>query len=495
MRLALGPRAVARRAACATLVLDLLGPAAIRAQSPHPLLASIPEGTVVELGPYTCASPAGEDPDACDKITDYSGMVYDGARHRLLMFGGGHATVFTDTISAFDFDTLSWRDLYQPTDCASMSAGNLDLDRGAWLRGPSGPYPRPYSTHTYDLLGVVGNEFIMASSGSGRGGCAPTVASPSGGDGYIASGRVAHYDLVAGTWRFTPVERFFLPSMELDPTSGHMLLVGRDLGLALYDPVLGTLDESVPDAGEGDMGLDGGLVYFPPTDRFYYFGARDSSPTVGVWEVVLDRASPSRSTVTRLSPDGTPPSNRRGWAYDSASEVIGGGISAGEFFAFDPVRGAWLAERMTAASGAVPSEPAFQALAYDPIDNVYVFLAGPAFDKRTYAYRYRGGVPARPDGGLTGGDGGTPSVLPDGGGSSSSDGGGPRLDGSPRSARDGASEADDRVAGGCSCIAWSGGHRPGRESSTLAVLALLLRAARGGRRGSAPRGCRRSPSR
>src|SRR4051794_23416616 len=56
--------------------------------APNPRLAGIADGTAIDLGKFTCSSPAGEDPTSCHQMTDYSGFVYDPKNHQMLAFGG-----------------------------------------------------------------------------------------------------------------------------------------------------------------------------------------------------------------------------------------------------------------------------------------------------------------------------------------------------------------------------------------------------------------------
>jgi hypothetical protein len=53
------------------------------------------------------------------------------------------------------------------------------------------------------------------------------------------------------------------------------------------------------------------------------------------------------------------------------------------FYAFDPRTGQWSSETI---QGGSPGTQSFHALAYDPIDNVFIFITN---DRRTWAYRYR----------------------------------------------------------------------------------------------------------
>ena len=134
------------------------------ARQPNTQLTPLADNAALDLGTFPCTRPASDGYN-CAQVTDYSGLVYDCKGHRLLMFGGGHATTFTDTIFSFDFATLTWSELYPPTPCTSavMSMSNFDRANAMWRTGPAGPYPRPISRHTYDLLAYVPtlNEFLI----------------------------------------------------------------------------------------------------------------------------------------------------------------------------------------------------------------------------------------------------------------------------------------------------------------------------------------------
>jgi hypothetical protein len=354
---------------------------------PHPTLVGLADNTSINLGALTCTPPEGED-GYCERVTDYSGLVYDGRNHQLLMFGGGHSTTMTDAVFAFDLATsLAWRELYLPTPCDRMVAGNLDDALGAWLAGTSGPYPRPLSAHTYDLLGFapVQNDFVLL----GRmftGGYCNTVGNDIGGP-------IAHYSLTAGTWTFSsdPVSgdvQSGIAATEYDPISGLFVSLGPH-GLYTYDPatrdatwVGDALDDSSGNPADlGSLGYAEHLTYFPPNDTFYYFirGA-----PVGVFALALDRADFTQSTLDIVAANGPSSDHSEpGYAFDGVNHIIGGGVLDNVFYAFDPLTATWSAHTM---QGGQPGSVAFHALAYDPVNNVFVFVSE---DFDTWAYRFR----------------------------------------------------------------------------------------------------------
>src|SRR5262249_50009604 len=111
-------------------------------QTVHPMFSSFPDNTAVDLGAYTCKKPAG-DTTACQGITDYSTFVYHPGIHKLLMFGGGHATTFRDDVDVFDFSSLTWGHGDVSTPCTDMTKENQTA-YGTWATTG-----HPHSRHTY----------------------------------------------------------------------------------------------------------------------------------------------------------------------------------------------------------------------------------------------------------------------------------------------------------------------------------------------------------
>ena len=144
--------------------------------TPNPKLAALADNTALDLGALNLESPEGEGEESANRVTDYSGMVYDPHNHRILMFGGGHATTYTDAIYAFNFNTLAWKALYKPTPQKFYKPENLE--KAFWKTGGEGPYPRPAARHTYDLLIVPDHrkEFLLLRNGGGPSSVAPASA-------------------------------------------------------------------------------------------------------------------------------------------------------------------------------------------------------------------------------------------------------------------------------------------------------------------------------
>jgi hypothetical protein len=359
---------------------------------PNPTLTPIADNTVLDLDKYTCSAVSGEDTSDCRKMTDYSGFVYDAGNHQMLAFGGGHATTMNDSVVALPLDgALAWKSLYEPTPCSSMTPANLDSALGAWKAGPSGPYPRPLSAHTYDFLGVAvaQNEFILLGRSFTGGSCS--------GVGNDEKGPIAHFSLTAQAWTFsadTTTVSFSgnMSGTEFDPVGGFFVSLGQT-GLSTYDPVARTMRhvaDTLPSAGGtavdmGALSYANHLVYFPPQDTFYFF-ARGTP--VGTYALKLDRAKLDQSTLDTVTTQGpTSPHQEPGYDYDSHNAIIGGGVNAGTFYAFDPATKTWTS---SVVAGGTPGTQAFHALGYDPVNNVFVFVTDYASGQHTWAYRYKG---------------------------------------------------------------------------------------------------------
>jgi hypothetical protein len=369
---------------------------------PNARFASLADNTAVDLGSFNQTVPwvEGNASYHISGVTDYSGFVYDADNHRMLMFGGGHATVFTDAIYAFDFQTLRWAPLYTATPVSWLVLSNLDRTLGAWKAGPSGPYPRPISRHTYDLLAAPRGlgQFIVLASPNGGGGFAEMGTG--GSDPYFLAGAVAHYGFAAGAWSFSgwpgdqfPHYGFTYPACEVDPVSGKILIVGR-AGIHVYDPVsrakAWVVDNLNRNAFGGDVGYANHLVYYPPNRKMYYFNRNSSS----VWELTIDRADFSRSTLVRMATTGSPPPpGELGYDYDAVNQVIGGGVTGNRFYVFDPRTASWSSH---AIQGGFPGNQAFHALGYNPVDNVFLFITDLGSGARTWAYRYKNGTTPAP---------------------------------------------------------------------------------------------------
>jgi hypothetical protein len=359
----------------------------------HPALSALPANTAHDLGPYQCTAVEGENPEQCRLVTDYSGMVYDPKRHRMVVFGGGHASTNYDGLNTLDLNTLRWVEEYPPTPCSAIVRTNFDYATGAWRSGPAkGPYPRPAARHTTDQLIIVGDELIMLAGVEGNGRCSslPQYTSYD----FTAPPRATHYDFRTKTWTFHQVGGGVdWPGAAYDPPSNKIILLNQ-VGLEIYDPVAKTKVRAIDLAGtrvikdeQGNLlqnllRYNNNLVYYPPNQRHYYF----EFVTQRVYELNLNRSDFTKSTITRVDTTGAaPPALPIGYAYDPVNKLIGGGPIQNVFYAFDPASKSWASRPV---KGGTPGSIAFHAIDYDPVNNVFIFITDHASGKRTWAYRY-----------------------------------------------------------------------------------------------------------
>ena len=361
-------------------------------------LSALQANTAIDLGAYRCTDAKGEAVGMCGFVTDFSGMVYDAKRQQTVLFGGGHAATNYNAINTLPSSSLRWSEEYPPMTASTMMASNYDYALGAWVRGSDGgPYPRAAARHTEDLMNVVGDDLILL--GVVEGNAHGTASGDTTEKLFRSSARIAHYNFVSKTWVFanTPGIGDWAASA-YDPVSGKIIILGSST-LSVYDPTAKTLQTAINLTGRsgvahikhGDgnpfaqnpLRYNNNLVYFPPTQKMYYF----EHFTGSVYEVDLNRADFSASTVTLLDTTGTPPpAVEVGYGYDTVNHVIGGGPVNNVFYIFDPATKAWSGQKV---QGGSPGSVAFHALDYDSANNAFIFITDKASGRRTWAYRYK----------------------------------------------------------------------------------------------------------
>lgn len=347
---------------------------------PNPKLTALAANTALDLGAFKVESPEGEGEGSANRVTDYSGMTYDPHNHRVLLFGGGHATTWTDTIYAFDFETLQWSSLYKPTPSKFYKLENHD--RAFWKAGGEGPYPRPIGRHTYDLLIVPPDraELLMLRSGTGPSGVAPGI-------GYIG-GACGAYSFEKNAWEMFDPTPFggYGGAAEYDPVS-KKVIGSQGQGVFVFDPETRKSSKILDDISDKFKVsvYSGTMMYCPLDTHIYAIPAK-----MFVWRLELDRQDFKKSKIVKLEPSGeAPPERECAFVWDDTNKLFVGNIEGGKAHAYDPARNAWLTQ---AIQGVEATGTIFHCQAYDPVNNVHLFIGSDPknkYGKKTFAYRWK----------------------------------------------------------------------------------------------------------
>lgn len=335
--------------------------------------STLAPGFARNIGTYASGLPGST------AITDYSGIKYDPIGNRMCFFGGGHGPSQETDIRVLDMQTLEWSSLYPSTPRSDMTAANGDSDYGRWKSTN-----QPYARHTYNMTGVFERRFYMFAW-YGQPDHLPGPLPPYG-------GRVCWYDFDARRWSYSRYASSETPwdyyaAAVLDPVSKHFLIAGyaREASpgfIWIYDPT--TDDHFKGPAFPPEVGYAHALVYFPPDDRFYALQSDGR-----VWKIALDRRNLALSTIVAVNVGGSPPprSARCAFAFDSVNRRIGGNISEGIYYAFDPATQLWSTRAIRVESGStgIPDQ-VFHCLAFDPASGCFACLS-PSGTATTWIYR------------------------------------------------------------------------------------------------------------
>lgn len=245
-----------RVARCLTTLLicgALISPAAVRAGTVDVLAP----GEALDLGAFGIGA-EGVSCSSADNIFDYSRITYVPVGHRMLVFGGGHASTPRTDVVQFDFESLSWSSAYPSTPESAMTPGNLDRVAGRWISTN-----HPTARHSWDAIVFAPNVGALIHLGANDG--TPSSSCPDYGVPYHGT-RIAHYDPTSTTWRFTEASTVGLSvAAAWDPMSGMVVALKGSVGLTVYDPVAETRTDYEDFIGQFETGASysPNLVYFP----------------------------------------------------------------------------------------------------------------------------------------------------------------------------------------------------------------------------------------
>lgn len=370
-------------------------------------------GFCVDVAPFSGAD---------QTITDYSGFGYCPGVDAMLLFGGGHAATPEDVVLRLPMSTLRWTADYRATATATMltptRGAKLDMqsrypaikpgDAGwpryltvgrFWQVPGQRPPLRPISRHTYSgfVWSQAVKQMILPMTND-----AVCYGFPNS----TVGGNIACYDPVSRSWEDTGLSGG--PSAAAwceDPVSG-MLIAHFNAGFVVYDPrerkfVRTTQLNAIP-----NFGYAGNLVYYPPTDRFYYL-ARQVDAATGcsrVWEYALDRVAwlprytrPMADSLNGLPMDTnwhpTPPTTDTRYVFDATNSLIVGGICPGVVCAFRPLGnnvGEWYQQNAPGLERTI-----FYCHQYAPVLDVHLTLCRVGSGIRTFAFRWDPGKAVR----------------------------------------------------------------------------------------------------
>jgi hypothetical protein len=324
-------------------------------------------------------------------VTDQSALAYDPVRRQLLIFGGGHAAAWEDAPLRMPLDTLAWEWCYAPTPKATMlqvgadgKYANLQQPERFWKRAELGlpaPARSPVSRHSYTmwLWSHAINRALLLG---------PNNAPPYGFTNEVTGGHCAEFDPETNEWAVLPFRGDWQWMFAEDPGSGTIFALWKD-GLRVYDPRLRTFSgPKGPVAKWVTYGLN--LVYFPPTDSFFFFryGELDTPNGPAVYEMKVDRATWTPTFVGPLATNWHPRPRWQGTGlvYDSKAKLIVGNMVGGFMYGFRPTEpgaGEWLQHPVPTTA-----QPAAYTQAYVEELDAHFIITGDGSKDQTWAFRW-----------------------------------------------------------------------------------------------------------
>lgn len=328
--------------------------------------------------------------DYCSQILDYSGMTYDFHRHKILMFGGGHATQGWNQVEEFDFDSLAWRQLNKPDNCAFYSnpangykgdtihlPGGLDsLLPDGGTKSSTGEV-RPASRHTYDDLDMLHDTclLIMNAVQEAKFGCMSQTYWDT--NAFLHDPYVWVFDPIGVKWkRLSPNAYGYGTGTAVDPETD--LDYGKDgNGTRMYAYDWRTQTKTIM-SNNCPLGWEICLpmTYHPGRRSFFLFASKN------IYEYDIQGR-----TWTTKNPAGVRPNTYDYQVcYDSTNDVFGF-INGGAFHYYSPQTNAWYKNPYDTTR--FPKNMHFQHMIYDPVNNVYILVYPSGLQGwTTWAYKF-----------------------------------------------------------------------------------------------------------
>lgn len=336
------------------------------AQSPNPKLAEIPSQTIKVIN---------EGYKGDKSVLAFSGMVYDHHRHKIMVFGGGHATAnFPNSVHEFDLGTLQWSALTESVPPSEYSKENALFDKdGKALGGLKfKDAVWPASRHTYDGLVMTQDaDLLIAVQRVGEIGAASKM--PENGAIYNPC-----YVQGSGLWAFDPIKREWSVSKKSGLAFNHVgsaiwpkqpdwiyvySMDGQFHAVNWRTEDVKSLPTLPKDAWLGFVGM----AYDPGADVLILF----PSGNKGAKNNVVYRFDLNKQTWTSSPVQGEAPDTKSTTAiYDERNKVFGC-FSNRYFHYFDPRTDRWYKVN-TQLDESLKKETLQYHHIYDPINNVHI---------------------------------------------------------------------------------------------------------------------------
>ena len=330
-----------------------------------PELAGLAEGTVKLIS-------SGHTGDR--NVLAYSGMVYDSLRHKILTFGGGHATGnFPNSVHEFDIRTMKWTQLTEDVPPSAHSAENaVKTEDGEKLGGIrwKGKISAG-SRHTYGGLTMIPGTSLMAVGTSmefvgGR------SRMPGRGEFYRNN-----YQGGSGLWIFDPVEKEWRVSKK----AGLVSLYGvgncnpkQPDWIYHFSPKLNHMinwkTEETKEFPAGNLRGFVGVAYHPDQKCFYSAPCSSKEPK----NTKMMKFDIAKNEWETLIPTGDAPTTYDiDIVYDPLNKVFVC-FSKGHAYYYSPKDNKWYKVEKP-LDEALDNGPMRHHHVYDPVNNVHIAVS------------------------------------------------------------------------------------------------------------------------
>ncbi|MHC4917249.1 MAG: Kelch repeat-containing protein [Planctomycetota bacterium] len=331
----------------------------------NPRLAGIPEKTAR----LVCQGHGGD-----RGVLAYSAIVYDRYRHKLLAFGGGHATSFPTSVHEFDLDALKWQEISPDVPRSEFTKANAVMDKdGKPLAGVKwNGKLHASSRHTYDGLVMASEQCLMlVVGGVGNAGYSSKLDNKIFRECY--TGR--------GLWKFDPVKREWSVSKANGLAGSHVssaiwprepdwvYIKGKDFRAVNWKTEEVRKLERPP---KGWVSLTG-LEYYPEEEALVGFPKGSKKAPQNKLMLKYSLAAKKWST-TEVKGDA-PGTHDVGTVYDPRSKVFVC-CSGGYFYYYSPRENRWYKASGEVAEGLTEGGTVKHRHDYDPVNNVHIVVGG-----------------------------------------------------------------------------------------------------------------------